>query len=171
MPRRNSQGRRPQMNAAVLLACVVALAAPAHAAEIAGRASVVDGDTIEIAGQRIRFDGIDAPESGQVCRTASGEAYRCGRVSADALDKFLAQSRPTVCTPKGKSYDRVVATCRRADGADVNSWMVRNGHAIDWPKYSKGRYATLQIEAKAESTGIWSGSFDMPCEVRGARCR
>lgn len=110
------------MKAAILFASIVAVAAPASAAEIAGRASVVDGDTIEIAGQRIRFDGIDAPESRQVCRTASGEAYRCGKASADALDKFLAQSRPTFCIPKGKSYDRVVAVCRRADGADVNAW-------------------------------------------------
>ncbi|WP_454686832.1 thermonuclease family protein [Agrobacterium leguminum] len=154
----------------VLLAALSFFAAPAFATEIAGRASVVDGDTIEIAGQRIRFDGIDAPESRQVCRTASGEAYRCGRASADALDKFLAQSRPTFCIPKGKSYDRVVAICRRADGADVNSWMVRNGHAVDWIKYSKGRYADEQREAKANQRGVWSGEFQMPCVVRGSRC-
>ncbi|NSZ57769.1 thermonuclease family protein [Agrobacterium tumefaciens] len=159
------------MNAAILFACVVAIAGPASAAEIAGRASVVDGDTIDIAGQRIRFDGIDAPESRQVCRTSSGEAYWCGRTSAYALDEFLAQSRPTFCIPKGKSYDRVVAVCRRADGADVNSWMVRNGHAVDWIKYSKGRYAEEQREAIVSRRGVWSGKFQMPCEVRGSRCR
>ncbi|WP_107341800.1 thermonuclease family protein [Agrobacterium pusense] len=155
----------------VIFAAALALAGrPLHAAEIAGRASVIDGDTIEIAGQRIRFDGIDAPESRQVCRTASGEAYRCGRASADALDKFLAQSRPTFCIPKGKSYDRVVAVCRRADGVDVNTWMVRKGHAVDWIKYSKGRYADEQREAKANQRGVWSGEFQMPCDVRGSRC-
>lgn len=114
-----------------LIVAILLVASPLQAFEISGRASVVDGDTIEIAGQRIRFDGIDAPESRQVCRTSSGEAYRCGRVSADALDKFLAQSRPTFCVPKGKSYDRVVAVCRRADGVDVNAWMVRNGYGVE----------------------------------------
>lgn len=145
-------------------------AVPIEAAEIAGRASVIDGDTIEIAGQRIRFDGIDAPESRQVCLTSSGEPYRCGKVSANALNGFLAQSRPTFCITKGKSYDRVVAVCRRADGADVNGWMVRNGHAVDWIKYSKGRYAAEQREAKANQRGIWAGQFELPCFVRGSRC-
>lgn len=154
----------------VLSALLFVFPTIASSAEIAGRASVIDGDTIEISGQRIRFDGIDAPESRQVCRTSSGEAYRCGRVSADALDRFLAQSRPTFCIPKGKSYDRIVAVCRRADGADLNAWMVRNGHAIDWPKYSKGRYADEQREAKAKQRGVWSGEFQTPCEVRRSRC-
>ncbi len=150
---------------------MIAIASPATAADLVGRASVIDGDTIEIAGTRVRFDGIDAPESRQSCQTTSGETYRCGRVSADMLDKFLSQSRPTTCTPTGKSYDRIVAVCRRADGADINAWMVRNGYAIDWIKYSKGRYAREQREAKADQLGVWSGEFQMPCEVRGSRCR
>jgi len=106
----------------LLLVAVSFFAAPAFAAEIAGRASVVDGDTIEIAGQRIRFDGIDAPESRQVCRTASGEAYRCGRVSADALDKFLAQSRPTFCIPKGKSYGSWLSAGAQTAPTSIAGW-------------------------------------------------
>ena len=35
----------------------------AHAEVIAGRASVIDGDTLEIHGERIRILDIDAPES------------------------------------------------------------------------------------------------------------
>lgn len=153
-----------------LFAAIMNLTSPAMASDIVGRASVIDGDTIEIAGTRIRFDGIDAPESHQSCQTTSGETYRCGRVSADMLDKFLSQSRPTTCTPKGKSYDRIVAVCRRADGTDINRWMVKNGQAVDWLKYSKGRYSQEQREAKEAQRGIWSGSFDMPCKFRGSRC-
>ena len=148
----------------------VAIASNATAAEIIGRASVVDGDTIEIQGQRIRFDGIDAPEARQQCQDATGQPYRCGRVSAEALDAFLAKSRPTACTVTGKSWERFVAVCRRADVTDVNRWMVANGDAIDWPKYSRGRYAPEQRQAKAARRGIWAGTFEWPCVVRGAKC-
>lgn len=149
------------------LALIPSLAA---AGDITGRASVIDGDTIEINGVRLRFEGIDAPESRQICENAAGKGYRCGQASAKALDAFLAKSRPTTCTATGSSYDRVVGYCVRADGADVNTWMVRNGHAIDWRKYSGGRYATEQAAAQAEHAGIWAGAFDPPCVMRGARC-
>lgn len=53
---------------------------------------------------------------------------------------------------------------------DVNRWLVANGYAIEWPKYSKGRYADEQLKAMDAKAGIWSGSFDLPCVVRGVRC-
>lgn len=156
--------------AAAMAALVIAISSPASAQEISGRASVIDGDTIEIRGQRIRFDGIDAPEARQRCEDASGKVYRCGRVSADALDAFLAKSRPTSCEITGKSWDRLVGHCRRADGSDVNRWMVQQGHAIDWPKYSRGRYASDQAQARSAGRGLWAGRFEWPCVIRGAKC-
>lgn len=154
----------------LILAVALLATAPVFAAEITGRASVIDGDTIDVQGVRIRFDGIDAPESGQKCLTESGKAYRCGRTSAEALDAFLAQSRPVSCHRTGRDRNRIVAVCKRADGADVNRWLVANGYAIDWPKYSKGRYAEEQRHAEEAKAGIWAGSFEWPCVVRGARC-
>ncbi|WP_281060820.1 thermonuclease family protein, partial [Mesorhizobium sp. M1A.F.Ca.IN.020.06.1.1] len=65
---------------------------------IIGVASVIDGDTIEVHGQRVRFNGIDAPESRQYCDDAKGFEYPCGRRSAEALDAFLAASGPVNCT-------------------------------------------------------------------------
>lgn len=156
----------------LLVAAAVALmiASPAGAADIVGRMSVVDGDTGDIHGTRIRFDGVDAPESRQLCQDASGRPYRCGQVSANALDAFLSASQPITCRPTGKNYGRVVATCRRADGADVNRWLVANGYAIDWPKYSKVRYAGEQRQAQAARLGIWAGRFETPCAFRGKAC-
>ena len=66
------------------------IASPASA-DIAGTASVIDGDTIEIHGQRIRFHGIDAPESRQTC-VAGGEEWRCGQEAALALAELIGRS-------------------------------------------------------------------------------
>jgi hypothetical protein len=75
---------------------------PAFAVEpIVGRASVIDGDTVDIGKTRIRFEGIDAPESWQRC-SKSSKPYRCGKEAADALDGFLAASRPLRCAPHYK---------------------------------------------------------------------
>lgn len=157
----------------LLVAFLVSLscAAPAIAEPtIKGRASVIDGDTIEIAGQRIRFDGIDAPESWQSCKDENGKAYRCGKAAADALDAFLSASRPTACTVSGfDRYERAVAECYRADGEPVNSWLVKNGYALDWPRYSNGRYAAEQRAAQAARVGVWKGDFLMPCIARAER--
>lgn len=138
---------------------------------IVGRASVVDGDTFDLGKVRVRLHGVDAPESRQQCSDGDGDTYRCGREAAFALDRFLAVSRPTRCEIVERDrYGRFVGVCFRADGVNVNRWLVASGNAVDWPKYSKGAYAVDQNEARANSLGIWRGEFRMPCEVRGARC-
>ncbi|WP_378944298.1 thermonuclease family protein [Mesorhizobium sp. ANAO-SY3R2] len=132
-----------------------------------GRASVIDGDTVEIAGERIRFNGVDAPESWQVCHDGSSAAYRCGKAAADALDSFLAASRPIRCEYVERDrYRRFVGDCYRADGQSVARWLVRNGHALDWPRYSKGAYGSEQAKAKADRRGMWQGDFLEPRESR-----
>lgn len=130
---------------------------------IIGVASVIDGDTIEVHGQRIRFNGIDAPESRQYCDDAKGFEYPCGRRSAEALDGFLAASRPVQCRfVEWDRYHRFVGDCRRADGASVAAWMVEHGQALDWPRYSHGAYAKQQAKAEAAKVGLWVGKFDVP---------
>jgi endonuclease YncB( thermonuclease family) len=139
------------------------------AAPMTGVASVIDGDTIEIHGQRIRFNGIDAPESRQYCDDAKGFEYPCGRRSAEALDSFLAASRPVACIfVTWDRYHRFVADCRRADGASVAAWMVEHGQALDWPRYSNGAYAPQQAKAKAARLGLWVGKFEAPWDWRAS---
>lgn len=147
------------------------LAYPALAeTAITGRASVIDGDTIEIGGERIRFNGVDAPESRQPCLDAAGREYRCGKASAAALDRFLSQSRPTRCEfVERDRYKRFVGNCYRADGRSVSEWLVRTGNALDWPRYSRGAYSAAQAAAKASRIGVWQGTFENPWDWRKNR--
>ncbi|RUU43264.1 thermonuclease family protein [Mesorhizobium sp. M6A.T.Ce.TU.002.03.1.1] len=132
-----------------------------------GRASVIDGDTVEIAGQRIRFNGIDAPESRQYCDDAKGFDYPCGRRAAQALDEFLAASRPLHCSFVDRDrYGRLVGNCDRADGRSVQRWLVEQGLALDWPRYSNGAFAAEQVSAKAAHRGVWQGRFVQPWDWR-----
>ncbi|MER9316340.1 thermonuclease family protein [Mesorhizobium sp. M0659] len=141
-------------------------AIPAAAQPLVGVASVIDGDTLEIHGTRIRLNGIDAPESDQLCRDAVGNKYRCGQKAALALDDFLKARRLASCIEVDRDrYKRMVAVCTAA-GVDIGEWMVRQGWALDWKRYSAGFYARAQREAMAARRGIWSGSFTAPWEWR-----
>ncbi len=77
------------------IALVAALLATPALADVAGTASVIDGDTIEVRGQRIRLHGIDAPESRQLCRL-DGKPWQCGKDAANALAEKIAR-RPVTC--------------------------------------------------------------------------
>ncbi|MEN3145229.1 thermonuclease family protein [Ochrobactrum sp. WV_118_8] len=134
---------------------------------IAGRASVIDADTIEIHGQRIRIWGIDAPEGGQTCQDASGSEYRCGQIGAMKLASYLDEAQPIICAQRDvDKYSRIVASCVNTFGQDLAMWLVRNGHALDWPMYSKGAYSGAQQDAQSRKAGIWQGTFVEPWEWR-----
>ncbi|MBR0939077.1 thermonuclease family protein [Bradyrhizobium jicamae] len=133
----------------------------ASADDFVGQASVIDGDTLEIHGTRIRLWGIDAPESSQLCRGEDSLQYRCGVQAANDLDAFIAR-RPVNCVPVNlDQYGRTVATCSVA-GADLGNWLVLSGLALDWPRYSKGRYRSAQRGAEQAGRGIWRGSYVEP---------
>jgi endonuclease YncB( thermonuclease family) len=130
---------------------------------IAGRASVVDGDTIEIHGTRIRLYGIDAPEGGQYC-LVEGNPTRCGQRAALALaDKI--NNRPVTCDSRDRdSYGRVVAVCR-VGGEDLDAWMVAQGWALAYRHYSTD-YVPQERQAAASKRGIWQGEFVPPWDWR-----
>jgi endonuclease YncB( thermonuclease family) len=90
---------------------LVIVISPAIAETIAGRASVIDADTIEIHNQRIRILDIDAPESRQTCADQDGKAWRCGQQAALALSDWIGQQPLTCETTKRDRYKRWLAKC------------------------------------------------------------
>lgn len=130
---------------------------------LAGVASVIDGDTLDLHGQRIRLHGIDAPESRQTCQRDS-ESWRCGQTAALALADHIGR-QPIHCEQRDVDrYKRVVAVCRLG-GADINDWLVRRGWAMAYRQYSKD-YVAAEAAAKAAKVGIWAGTVEPPWEWR-----
>ena len=131
--------------------------------KIVGQASVIDGDTIEIHGTRIRLFGIDAPEGGQTC-TANGKLFRCGQQAAFALADMIG-NKTVECRPKDSDrYGRIVAVCL-AGGQNLNAWMVANGYALAYRYYSTD-YVGQEEQAARSKLGMWRGEFIPPWEWR-----
>lgn len=127
-----------------------------------GAATVVDGDTLVIAGRKIRLVGIDAPESGQDCGGPAG-AYGCGDEARRHLQQLIG-GQPVMCDGKRDDrYGRLLAVCR-VRGADINAAMVRDGWAVSY----RGAYRAEEKAARAAFVGLWSGSFANPADWRRA---
>lgn len=154
------------MRRGLVLMAVVALqfATPVIAGHVAGRAGVIDGDTIEIRSQRIRISGVDAPEAGQVCYSPSGRQWRCGQRAALMLADHIGAG-PVSCRTEGQDrFGRWLARCT-AHGQDLGEWLVRNGWAVPYFDHNHA-YAEAQRAARASRAGIWAGQFTLPKDWR-----
>ncbi|MFQ5954915.1 MAG: thermonuclease family protein, partial [Kiloniellales bacterium] len=132
-------------------------------AQPAGPATVIDGNTLEVAGTRVRLFGIEAPDLDQPCRLR-GRARPCGVIARAAL-KDLTAGAELRCRPKGHdAAGRALATCT-ADGYDVAEGMVYTGWALAL-EAAPPRYHALQRQAKKARRGLWLGEFVAPWEWR-----
>jgi endonuclease YncB( thermonuclease family) len=147
---------------------MIVMVSAASAETLTGQASVIDADTIEVHGERIRLNGIDAPETRQTCTDAAGAEYRCGQAAALALADKIGRAVVTCEGRKRDRYRRLLATCSAA-GVDLGGWLVEQGLAVAYRRYSDA-YIPQEEAARRASRGLWAGRFVMPwLWRRGAR--
>ena len=137
---------------------------------IEGKAIVVDGDTIKINSEKIRFSGIDAPESyykgkEQFCLKGE-EKIPCGKLSKNFLIKKIGNQK-VKCEIEAKTdrYKRKLGECF-VEGKSLSRILVKNGYAFDYPRYSKKKYLEEQEYAKANNLGLWDMKFEFPWNFR-----
>ena len=133
---------------------------------IEGKPVVIDGDTIKIGSEKIRFSGIDAPESNyrgkeQIC--FKGETkITCGKLSKDFLIQKINNLKVTSeIEAKPDRYKRKLGECF-VNNKRLSRILVKNGYAFDYTKYSKKKYSKEQEYAKVNNLGLWGMKFEYP---------
>ena len=133
---------------------------------ITGKPKVTDGDTIKINNKNIRFSGIDAPESyffgkKQSC-ILNNIKILCGNLSKEKLVEKIGKQIVICKLEKNEDqYSRLIGECF-INNESLSVFMVRNGYAFDYPKYSDGKYRKHEIYAKNLSLGLWQMQFEYP---------
>ena len=124
---------------------------------------VIDGDTIILNDEKIRFSGIDTPELNQVCKNGDQKIF-CGISARKALIKKIGNKTP-VCIREGKDiYKRTLAECF-IDGESLSSFLVKNGYGFAYRKYSK-KFIEEEEFARTNKLGLWSMKFQYPWDFR-----
>ena len=124
---------------------------------------VVDGDTIVLNGEKIRFSGIDAPELKQTCINGDEKIF-CGKTAKMLLIKKIGNETPE-CISEGKdAYKRTLAECF-VNGESLSVFLVRSGYAFAYRKYSK-KFIEDEEFAKKNNAGMWLMEFEFPWDFR-----
>ena len=139
-----------------------------------GRAAgpvVRDGGTIQLADLTYRLDGIDAPELDQICIDEHADPWACGVEARDQLSKLIG-GREVRCEDLGPGpyKKRHIGICTvEGEGVSLNQLLVRQGFALNFEPYARGRFKEDQAGAKDNRRGLWKGCFVAPAEFRHGR--
>ena len=132
---------------------------------LANNLKVIDGDTIILNGEKIRFSGIDTPELKQTCMKGDQKIF-CGMFTKMFLVKKIGNETPK-CISEGKDvYKRTLAECF-VNGESLSAFLVRSGYAFAYRKYSK-KFIEDEEFAKENKFGMWSMEFEYPWNFRKA---
>jgi len=142
----------------IFLILMLGFSIPASA-DVKGSARAIDGDTLEFSDQRVRLQGIDAPELNQKC-WLEGSKWPCGKESSRALQNLIDGAVVRCQKIDRDRYGRIVARCH-SNGHDIGHAMVASGMALAYRKYSSG-YIDAEVAAKAKEVGIWKSKFIEP---------
>ena len=124
---------------------------------------IVDGDTIVLNGEKIRFSGIDTPELKQTCMNGDQKVF-CGKLAKMLLVKKIGNKTPE-CIREGKDvYKRTLAECF-INGESLSAFLVRSGYAFAYLKYSD-KFIKDEEFAKKNKLGMWSMKFQYPWDFR-----
>ena len=124
---------------------------------------VIDGDTIHLNGQKIRFSGIDTPELKQTCGIDEKIIF-CGIEAKKLLIKKIGNNE-VKCIPEGKDqYKRILAECF-VNNESLSSFLVKQGYGFAYRKYSK-KFIKDEEYAKINKLGMWSMKFEYPWDYR-----
>ena len=124
---------------------------------------IIDGDTIHLNGEKIRFTGIDTPELKQTC-SKNNEVILCGIKAKKLLIKKIGKNE-VYCTKEGEDqYRRTLAECFVKD-LSLSSFLVREGYAFAYRKYSK-KFINDEDYARKNNLGMWSMRFEYPWDWR-----
>lgn len=146
--------------ASSLLLMAGSAAPPARMVPLHPPVNVVDGDTVRLpGGAYLRLRGIDAPERGQTCISATGGTYEWGRTATEYARYILRSGGWCEDSGKRGAFGRALVKCFEAiKGRDVAAELIRRGLAITPTRYERTLYAAEQAEAKAAKRGYWSGA-------------
>ena len=136
----------------------------AYSSNSLGSLRIIDGDTIILNSEKIRFYGIDTPEQKQKCEDKNGLLYPCGLTETNELKKIIVSGKLLCKKRTTDRYGRSISICY-INGKDINSLMVKSGWALAYRKYSKD-YIDEENEAKQKKIGMWAGKFMAPWKWR-----
>lgn len=134
-----------------------------QAERFSGPFFAVDGDTLSADGERLRIEGIDAPEAAQTCERSARSVYACGEESMQFLTQTVASGAWECSGTERDRYDRLLVICRHGH-RDLGELLVASGYAV-----ADGRYFVEEALARQANKGLWSGSFERPADWRRIR--